>query len=98
MLIEGGNGIIRIVLIGECTVAEVEADTDKLRSRVNQSRIDGVEVSVKGLKELDTAYFQLILSLRATADELGVSFKALDGSPVLAELVELFGLDAFKVL
>lgn len=93
MLIEGGNGVIRVALVGECTIAEVEADADKLRSRFAQSRIDGVEVSVKGLKELDTAYFQLILSLRASAHELGTPFSWLDESNLLAETAELYGVE-----
>ena len=93
MLIEGGNGVIKVVLIGECTIAEVEADTDKLRSRFAQSRIDGIEVSVKGLKELDTAYFQLILSLKANAHDLGVPFSLSDESDVLREVAELYGLE-----
>ncbi|MFH1135611.1 MAG: STAS domain-containing protein [Pseudomonadota bacterium] len=92
MLKKSGNGILKLTLSGECTIAEVESDTDKMRSRFAQGQVDGVEISFKDLVELDTAYFQLILSLRATAHELGVPFKLTNDSPALAEAAELYGI------
>lgn len=90
MIEKSEDGDLSITLPSECTIADVEAHADKLRSQI--SGVRRVELNAKALEEIDTAYLQLLLSLRSTLDERDIDFSLADLSDVLDEALKLYGM------
>lgn len=84
------DGALRITLPSQCTIAEVEAHADKLRAQLAGAA--RAELHAQALEEIDTAYLQLLLSLRATLDEMDVRLPLAGSSSVLDEALKLFGV------
>lgn len=76
-----------VTLAEECTIADVEADTDQLRRLPDD--IQGIEVHAQGVRECDTAYLQMLLSLKVTAEHRGTAF-SLRSSEALDDLWKLY--------
>ncbi len=87
---KSGNKVI-FTLGRECTIADVEAHTEKLRSMLK----DGmkIEVDAGDVEEMDTAYFQLLLSLKASSDQSGAGFFIADMSDRVREVFDLYGVN-----
>lgn len=87
MNIQTRKDALTITLAEECTIADVEADADQLRHLPDQ--IKQIHVLAEGVQECDTAYLQLLLALRVTAEQQGAAF-TLHPSASLKELWELY--------
>lgn len=85
------DGKWKITLDRECTIMEIEQDLRKLRRF--PKTIKSVEIDTEKLREMDTAYFQMLLSLRESAIKSRVEVIIKDDSPILAEFSELYGYD-----
>jgi ABC-type transporter Mla MlaB component len=84
------NRCLSLTLAPECTIVDVERDADLIRplfENIEQARVDGSRV-----EELDAAYFQLLLSIRRTAESLGIRFEMARPSGKIAEACLLYGL------
>lgn len=90
MIEKSEDGTLRITLHSQCTIADVEAHTDRLRSQIEG--VERVELNAEALEEIDTAYLQLLLSLEATLDEMDVHFSLSGLSSVLDEALSLYGI------
>lgn len=89
-MIRTEKGAMIVVLPVEGTITEAEAATDEIRSR-----LDGavrIEVQAEALRMIDTAYLQMVLSLKRTADEWGVPFSVSGISDALRAACELYGV------
>jgi len=84
------KGEMTLALMPECAINDVESDADKLRSKIND--VELITVKSDQVTEMDTAYFQLILSLMSTADEAGIQFSMPQMSDTVRDMFELFGL------
>jgi len=80
-----------ITLERECTIAEVEADTEKLQPLLNG--IKNIEVNARDVEEMDTAYFQLLLSLMISSNESGAKFLISEMSETVRGIFNLYGVD-----
>ena len=85
------NGKWTITLQPECAIADVGNDLKKLR-RIPQT-VSEIEIDADNAEEIDTAYFQMLLSLRTSAAERDISVKLKNKTPVLKEIGELYGLE-----
>jgi len=90
MKISKRKGKLNVTIEPECTIIDVEEDTDKIRSRMND--VTSIVVKADGVTEMDTAYFQLILSLMNTADELGIEFSIPKMSEEVKGLFDTYGV------
>ncbi len=90
MIEKSEDGTLKITLLSECTIADVEAHADRLRSQIGG--VERVELNAQALEEIDTAYLQLLLSLKATMDEMDARFSLAGLSSVLDEALKLYGI------
>jgi anti-anti-sigma regulatory factor len=90
MIQKSEDRTLRITLPSECTIADVEAHTDRLRSQIGG--VERIELNAEALEEIDTAYLQLLLSMKATLDEMDVHFCLSGLCTVLDEALRLYGV------
>lgn len=91
MRIESEKDRLIITLPQTCTIAETEADADKLRAF--PERMKKIEVYAQDTDEMDTAYFQLLLSLKAAAFHREISCSVAGISQAVREIVGLYGAE-----
>ncbi|MBF0545292.1 MAG: STAS domain-containing protein [Candidatus Riflebacteria bacterium] len=93
MNIERNDETLFFILPTETGIANVEPDMDRVRQAFsNTDGLKTVIMNVDNVKEMDTAYFQLILSLYNTVDELGLEFHLNGESQAFLELLHSYGL------
>jgi len=92
MIIEKEQDTTILVLASECTIADVEADADKIRSLIN-THPGRIEVQAGPLEEIDTAYLQLLLSLASTAEHWDIPLSFVNTPDALKKACELYGED-----
>jgi anti-anti-sigma regulatory factor len=88
---KGDSGLI-LTLPPECTIAKAEVDTDRIRAMISGD-IKQIEVHTEAVKEIDTAYLQMLLSLRITADRQGISFMISRCCTEIKRVCELYGVE-----
>ncbi|OQX27266.1 MAG: hypothetical protein BWK80_06190 [Desulfobacteraceae bacterium IS3] len=91
MNIRTENGTLLIDLPSECTIVKTEADTEKLRSFVSEE-LKKIELNAEAVEEIDTAYFQMLLSLKATAAHHKIPFSVSGMSHEIRKVEELYGV------
>ncbi len=84
------NGTLRIILPSECAITDVEADTDRLRSQMGG--VNCVELNAEALEEIDTAYLQMLLSLKTTLDGAEIPLNLSGLCDALDEVLRLYGI------
>lgn len=89
MIIKKQDNHLFITLPQDCTIGKVEADADKLRTRLKG--INNIDISGGGAEEMDTAYFQLLLSLMSTAEVHGIEIHVSQHSAAMDNLLILYG-------
>lgn len=92
MNIRKEEGRILIELPAECTIAKAEDDTDKIRACLSED-IKQIELLTEAVKEIDTAYLQLLLSLKVTAERRGIPFLVSGSSAEIERVCELYGAE-----
>ena len=90
MIIEKKDNTLIITLDEDCTIINVEADYDKIRGCALET--DGIEVIAVQVQEMDTAYFQLLLSIRATAVKNNISFRISNTAGPVREIEAVYGI------
>ena len=85
------DGIAVVDLESNCTIVEVEEDTDKFLS-VAESLVS-MEVRTSAVQEMDTAYFQLILALQTLCRQNEIPFSISDKNEAIGEICTLYGAD-----
>lgn len=83
-----------LTLPSACTIAEVEAASDKLRGIPEE--VASLEIDASNVEEMDTAFFQLLLALKATMDVRRGVFALKAVSPEVCGLCELYGVQLEK--
>ncbi len=91
MKIRDEQGVLVVILDSECTIAKAEAHTHQLRSLISD-KTGRIEVRAGAAEEMDTAYFQMLLSLKATADTRKIPFEMPEASSEILRLCELYGV------
>jgi len=89
MNIKKENNHLFITLPQICTIGKVEADADKLRSKLQG--IKNIDLAGDSVEEMDTAYFQLLLSLMSTAEAQGIEIHESQHSDVMDNILTLYG-------
>lgn len=90
MIVKSKSGVFNIILESECTIAETLEDFDKFK---DLSEIpENIEINVGNLEEIDTAYFQMLLSLKVWAGQNERSFSVSGKSASIEEISELYGV------
>jgi anti-anti-sigma regulatory factor len=84
------DGGLNIVLAPECTIAEVETDADRCRGHLEE--LTEIRINSDLLEEIDTAYLQFLMSLKATAEQLGIPFTLCGKTETLDKAMDLFGI------
>jgi len=92
MNIRTENGTLRIDLPSECTIVKTEEHTETLRSFFASEKLKKVELNAEAVEEIDTAYFQMLLSLKATAAHEGIPFLISGMSHEIQKVEELYGV------
>ncbi|AGW14945.1 hypothetical protein DGI_3243 [Megalodesulfovibrio gigas DSM 1382 = ATCC 19364] len=93
MRIETSQGILSVLLPAECLIYEVEAHALLLKAVDWDSlEFSTVAVGAGDVLAVDTAYFQLLLSVRQTAREYGKAFCLNDAGEALADIARLYGI------
>jgi len=85
------SGLI-LTLPPECTIAKSEADTDRIRAMISGD-IKQIELRTEAVKEMDTAYLQMLLSLKTTAERKGIPFPVSGVSAEIKRVCELYGVE-----
>jgi anti-anti-sigma regulatory factor len=89
MIIKKQNRHLLITLPQDCTIGKVETDADKLRTKLRG--IKSIDLSADSVEEMDTAYFQLLLSLVSTAEVHGIEIQVSHRSEVLDNIMIIYG-------
>jgi len=89
MKIDTENGRLTITLPSVCTIAETEADADKLRTFFKDP--EEIILHAETVEEMDTAYFQLLMSLKTKAYHKSVPFSIQGMPPAVREIISLYG-------
>jgi ABC-type transporter Mla MlaB component len=84
------NDTISIRLNAACTIVDVESDTEKLKSLPDTIKKYSIDAS--DVQELDTAYLQMLLSLKATADFQTAAFEIKKTSEAFLETLYAYGI------
>ncbi len=80
-----------IVLDAECTIIKTEADTEKLK-RLSYDDIKHIELHIEAVREMDTAYFQMLLSLTATAEQRAIKLVLHGENDEIRRIGQLYGI------
>ncbi len=91
MKLKKNKNRVTVTLERECTIAEVEADTEKLQPLLKA--VKNIEVNARDVEEMDTAYFQLLLSLMISSKESGGKFSISEMPETVREIFNLYGID-----
>lgn len=94
MIIKKQNNHLFITLPQDCTIGKVEADADKLRTKLK--RIKNIDISGGSVEEMDTAYFQLLLSLMSTAEVQGIELHVSQCSTAMDDIMIIYGENLLK--
>lgn len=87
-----GGGTVRLTVDGSMTIYEAAQHMAALL--VAMADAAALEFDLAGVDEADTAGLQLLLLARREADRTGQALRIASLSPVLAEVVERYGLQA----
>lgn len=82
---------LTVSLSSACTIAEVEADFDTIRSLPEE--IETINIKAGAVEEVDTAYLQLLLSIKQTAQERGILFRVKEASDEISDICSLYGVE-----
>jgi hypothetical protein len=74
----------------ECTIAEAEATVDRLRQL--SKNLTRIVVRAEKIQEIDTAYFQVLVALKAFADQQRIPCE-MEMSPAVNDMCQLYGID-----
>ncbi|MFH0730008.1 MAG: hypothetical protein V2B19_27155 [Pseudomonadota bacterium] len=74
----------------ECTIVEAEATVDRLR-RLSKN-LTRIVVRAEKIQELDTAYFQVLVALKAFADQQRIPC-TMELSPAGNDMCLLYGIE-----
>lgn len=86
------NRILKIILEPECTIEKVIADRDALMD-VIKKQPKKIELSGNHVEEIDTAYFQFILAIKSTANQLGIPMEWIGTSEKIQSICHHYGLN-----
>lgn len=89
MIIKRQNLRLFVTLPQECTIGKVEADADKLWTKLKG--IKSIDISGGGVEEMDTAYLQLLLSLVSTAEAQGIEIHIGQRSEAMDNILMIYG-------
>jgi len=92
MNIKNRNKKLIITLASESVISDAEADLQKL-IKAFTGDIKKIEINTKATDVIDTAYFQILLSLKNTAEQKQIPFAVSDISPEMQEVCELYGMN-----
>jgi len=92
MNIKNKNKKLIITLASESVISDAEADLQKLIKALTGD-IKKIELQAKSANVIDTAYFQILLSLKNTAEQKQIPFAVSDISPAIQEVCELYGMN-----
>jgi ABC-type transporter Mla MlaB component len=90
MIIEQQDGRVIVTLPPVCTIAEVETGADRIR-RLSEV-LTTLEIRADAVQEMDTAYLQLLLALKATAEQRAGVLTLQGISPEVTALCDLYGV------
>ncbi len=77
-------------LMAECTIIDVQTDLDQVRDLPNS--LKKINLKCGAVNEIDTAYFQFLLALKAGTMESGVEFQVHEPSEIIRQVETLFGV------
>lgn len=84
------TGAMILTLPSDCTIARVEAETEKIRLQLESA--DRIELNAEAVEQIDTAYLQVLLSLKKTAEARGIVFSVSGMSDAILRACELYGV------
>lgn len=85
------NGTTWSVRLGEeCTIVDVEVHADKLRAMPDG--LKKIVLHAGDVAEIDTAYLQALLSLKATAGDGGIDFQVRSASEAVERICRLYNI------
>jgi len=74
----------------DCSIVDVEAHTDKFRSMPGD--LKKIILHAADVAEIDTAYLQVLLALKATARDRGIDLQVRSASPTLLRICRLYNV------
>ncbi|MBN2010491.1 STAS domain-containing protein [candidate division KSB1 bacterium] len=80
-----------IILNSDCTIVDAESDADTLRSL--SGNFKKYTVDAGDVAEIDTAYLQILLSLKATAEHNNVTLDFVKMSDAFRETLAVYGIN-----
>ena len=92
MKTETEAGALIITLPSECTISHTEAHLKKIRSGLSE-KPERIEIRADGAETVDTAYLQLILSLKASAEKWEIPFSVSENDSEIRRVSELYGIE-----
>ena len=90
MKLSSDDKTLTVTLGEDCTIIDVEADTDIIRAIPDN--INKILLNIDALKELDTAYLQCIYSLAKEAQERNITIQTTGKSKIFDNVCRLYGL------
>ncbi len=82
---------MKIELPPSCTIIDVEAHTDLIRSLPNE--IDRIHLRIDDVTEMDTAYLQCIYALKKETENRDITLCTTGKSKVVDHACKLYGLE-----
>ncbi len=92
MTVRRRTGRLSITLHGESTIMNVEDATGKIKKALN-GKTKGISLNIKNIRETDTSYLQMLISLKKTASHRSIPFEVRGESEAFSRICRLYGLD-----
>lgn len=91
------DGVYSVRVEGEMTIYHAQELKHELLHGLLQCLHDcaGVEVSLAGVSEMDTAGFQLLVLAKREAARVGRPLRLVEHSPAMLEVMDLFNMAAY---
>lgn len=83
---------LSITLNGESTIMSVEDATGKVKKALN-GETKGISLNIKNIRETDTSYLQMLISLKKTASYRSIPLEIRGKSDAFSRICRLYGLD-----
>jgi ABC-type transporter Mla MlaB component len=88
------NNVLYLSFFPDTTICSVQEDTEKLLEIISSlDGIDNIQVNLKNIDNIDTAYIQLIYSLFLTAKKEYIEINMRHKSEIFNNFTELYGLE-----
>ncbi|GEM_PF-6150824 len=93
MTVRKRTGRLTVRLHEESTIMSVEEATGKVKKALNGTVLNRICLNIKDVRETDTSYLQMLVSLKKTASRRTIPLEIKGRSEAFSRICRLYGLN-----